>query len=54
MIDFTLSERDQRVLDYVRSESLVARKYARHYDENEAEFPPDVLPRRRIFRGCSR
>jgi acyl-CoA dehydrogenase len=44
MIDFTFSERDQRVLDYVRSESLVARKYARHYDENEHEFPPDELP----------
>ena len=51
MIDFTLSERDQRVLDYVRSESLVARKYARHYDENEAEFPPDVLPEAKDFPG---
>jgi len=51
MIDFTLSERDQRVLDYVRSESLVARKYARHYDENEQEFPPDALPEANDFPG---
>ena len=52
MIDFTLSERDQRVLDYVRSESLVARKYARHYDENEHEFPPDALPEAKDFPGA--
>jgi acyl-CoA dehydrogenase len=51
MIDFTLSERDQRVLDYVRSESLVARKYARYYDENEHEFPPDALPEANDFPG---
>ncbi len=44
MIDFTLTEKDQEVLDYVRKESLVARQYARHYDENEHEFPPDKLP----------
>lgn len=52
MIDFTLSERDQRVLDYVRSESLVARKYARHYDENEHEFPPDALPEAKDYPGA--
>jgi acyl-CoA dehydrogenase len=52
MIDFTLSDRDQRVLDYVRSESLVARKYARHYDENEHEFPPDALPEAKDFPGA--
>jgi acyl-CoA dehydrogenase len=52
MIDFTLSERDQRVLDYVRSESLVARKYARYYDENEHEFPPDALPEAKDFPGA--
>ena len=52
MIDFTLSERDRRVLDYVRSESLVARKYAREYDENEHEFPPDALPEANDFPGA--
>ena len=44
MIDFTLTEKDREVLDYVRKESLVARKYARQYDEAEHEFPPDSLP----------
>jgi acyl-CoA dehydrogenase len=44
MIDFTLTENDQKVLDYVREEALVARQYAREYDENEHEFPPDALP----------
>ena len=43
MIDFTLSEHDQKVLDGLREEALVARKYARYYDENEHEFPPDEL-----------
>ncbi|MEM7409268.1 MAG: acyl-CoA dehydrogenase [Myxococcota bacterium] len=44
MIDFTLTENDQKLLGQVREEALVARKYARHYDENEHEFPPDRLP----------
>ena len=43
MIDFRLSENDQRILAEVRAEALVARKYARYYDENEHEFPPDEL-----------
>jgi len=43
MIDFALSANDEKVLNAVRSEALVARKYARHYDENEHEFPPDKL-----------
>jgi acyl-CoA dehydrogenase len=44
MIGFELSPNDKKVLDAVRSEALVARKYARFYDENEHEFPPDKLP----------
>jgi acyl-CoA dehydrogenase len=44
MIDFTLTENDKKVLAAVRAEGLVARKYARHFDENEQEFPPDELP----------
>ncbi len=43
MIDFELSANDKRVLEAVRREALVARKYARHYDENEHEFPPQEL-----------
>ena len=44
MIDFTLSDHDQNILDRVREQALIARKYARHYDENEHEFPPTELP----------
>jgi acyl-CoA dehydrogenase len=43
MIDFELSANDKKVLDALREQALVARKYARHYDENEHEFPPDEL-----------
>ena len=44
MISFDLTENDRKVLDAIREESLIARKYARHYDEHEEEFPPDQLP----------
>jgi len=44
MISFDLTENDKKVLDAIREESLIARKYARHFDENEEEFPPDQLP----------
>jgi acyl-CoA dehydrogenase len=43
MIDFELTENDQRILDEVRSRALICRKYARYYDENEQEFPPEEL-----------
>ncbi|MEN8181824.1 MAG: acyl-CoA dehydrogenase [Myxococcota bacterium] len=44
MIDFDLTEKDREILAYVRREALVCRGYARHYDEHEDEFAPDVLP----------
>src|SRR4029453_9671998 len=44
MIDLTPSDNDLRVLDAVREDALIARHYARYYDENEHEFPPDELP----------
>ena len=44
MIDFELTQKDQTILDSVRAEALIVREYARHYDENEHEFPPDELP----------
>jgi acyl-CoA dehydrogenase len=47
MINFELSDSDRRILDYVREEALVCRAHARHYDENEHEFPPDELPEAR-------
>ncbi len=43
MIDFELSAEDRKILDEVRAQALVFRKYARYYDENEHEFPPDEL-----------
>jgi acyl-CoA dehydrogenase len=44
MIDFELSPKDREILGALREEALVARRYARYYDENEHEFPPDELP----------
>jgi acyl-CoA dehydrogenase len=44
MIDFDLSAKDREVLGKLREEALVARRYARYYDENEHEFPPNELP----------
>jgi acyl-CoA dehydrogenase len=44
MIDFELTNGDQQILDAVRAEALIARGYARHYDEHEEEFPPTELP----------
>lgn len=44
MIDFTLSDADKKVMAAIREEALIARKYARYYDEHEEEFPPDALP----------
>jgi acyl-CoA dehydrogenase len=44
MIDFELSARDASVLEEVRRQALVSRKYARYYDEHEDEFVPDELP----------
>jgi acyl-CoA dehydrogenase len=49
MIDFTLTPNDRKILDALRAEALVCRKYARYYDENEHEFPPDELPEAKDF-----
>jgi len=49
VIDFTLTDNDRKVLDTIRAEALVCRSYARHYDENEHEFPPDELPEAKDF-----
>ncbi len=49
MIDLELSENDLQLLANIRKESLVARKYARQYDENEHDFPPDQLPEVKDF-----
>jgi acyl-CoA dehydrogenase len=44
MIDFTLTETDQAHLDHARAAALICRGYARRYDENESELPPERLP----------
>ncbi len=44
MIDFRLTETDQAHLDRTRAEALISRRYARQFDENEAEMIPDKLP----------
>jgi len=44
MIDFELTQNDRKMLEALRAEALVCRRYARHFDENEHEFPPDELP----------
>jgi acyl-CoA dehydrogenase len=44
MIDFDPTPHDAKVLAAVREQALVCRQYARYYDENEHEFPPDELP----------
>ncbi|HME73567.1 MAG TPA: acyl-CoA dehydrogenase family protein [Myxococcota bacterium] len=49
MIDFELTPKDRELLEAIRREALVARGYARHYDENEHEFPPDELPEAKDF-----
>jgi acyl-CoA dehydrogenase len=49
MIDFTLTENDQKIVDHLQEAGRIARKYARQYDENEHEFPPDELPEAKDF-----
>ena len=49
MIDFTLTETDQAVLDHARAGALLCRKHARYYDENEHEMAPEVLPEAEAF-----
>lgn len=49
MVDFTLNEKEQEVINEVRREGLVIRKYARYYDDNEHELPPDEFPEAKEF-----
>ena len=44
MVDFSLSENDQKILDMMRAEGLIRRKYSRYYDTHEDEIPPDEFP----------
>jgi acyl-CoA dehydrogenase len=49
MIDFELTANDRKLVDGLRAQALVARGYARFYDENEHEFPPDALEEAKDF-----
>ena len=51
MIDFTLTENDEKILTAVRAEALICRNYARYYDEHEEEFAPDELPEAKDFKN---
>ncbi len=53
MINFELSENDRKVIEGLRAQALVARQYARYYDENEHEFPPDELEEAKNFPSLS-
>jgi acyl-CoA dehydrogenase len=54
MVDFTISDSDQALLDEVRAVGLVSRRYARHYDEREDEVHPDRFPEAEDFAGHGR
>ena len=49
MIDFELTTHDRTVVDGLRAQGLVARQYARYYDENEDEFAPEELEEAKDF-----
>ena len=49
MIDFRLTETDKAHLERTRAEAMIARRYAREFDENEAEMIPDTLPETEDF-----
>ena len=49
MIDFRLTETDKAILARTREEALIARRYARQCDDNEAETIPDTLPEAEEF-----
>ncbi|MCP4750358.1 MAG: acyl-CoA dehydrogenase [Proteobacteria bacterium] len=49
MVDFSLNDKDQAIIEEIKKEGLVCRSYARHYDENETEIPPKELPEAKDF-----
>ena len=48
MVDFSLNDKDQEILDEMRKEGLVKRKYSREYDDNE-KMPPAEFPEAKDF-----
>jgi acyl-CoA dehydrogenase len=49
MIDFRLTETDRAILDRTREQAVIARRYAREFDEREAEMIPETLPETLAF-----
>jgi acyl-CoA dehydrogenase len=49
MIDFRISETDQRILDQVEAEGKAGEKYARYYEDHEHEPLQDIFPESQQF-----
>ncbi|MBN3785323.1 acyl-CoA dehydrogenase [Burkholderia sp. Ac-20353] len=44
MVDFTLTPKDEYLVNIAREDSAIARKYARYYDQHHEELEPVALP----------
>src|SRR6516225_2791171 len=44
MVDFTLTPKDEQLVNIAREDSAIARKYARYYDQHHDELEPVALP----------
>ena len=49
MIDFSLNEKDQEIINEIRKQGLAVRNYSRYYDDHEEEIPPDEFPEAKDF-----
>ena len=49
MVDFSLNEKEQTIIEEIHKQGLACRKYARYYDVNETEIPPDEFPEAKDF-----
>lgn len=49
MVDFSLNEKDREIVETIRKQGLVVRKYARYYDDHEEELPPGEFPEAKDF-----
>ncbi|MFO7965665.1 MAG: acyl-CoA dehydrogenase family protein [Desulfobacterales bacterium] len=49
MVDFSLNEKDQEILQEIRKQGLVVRKHTRYYDDHEDELPPSEFPEAKDF-----
>jgi len=54
MIDFRLTPTDEAILARTRAEALINRRYAREFDEREADPIPDLLPEAEAFEAEAR